>query len=171
MRDRDTRRGVGIGELLIAAGVIAIGVVVGWQAAAIPVSPLYAKVGPKVIPTLAAVALVGLGLSLLVGALRGGWQTEEEASTPSDLTALALVGAGLIANVALIVPAGFTVASVVMFVLVARAFGSRRSLRDAGIAAGFSLIAYFGFARALGINIGAGPLERAIDTALGVVVL
>ena len=36
------------------------------------------------------------------------------------------------------------------------------------IAAVFALIAYFGFAKTLGINIGAGLVENAIEGVLGI---
>ena len=49
-----------------------------------------------------------------------------------------------------------------MFVLVAYGFGSRQPLRDAGIGAALALAAYFGFARALGVNIGAGVVENLL---------
>ena len=73
---------------------------------------------------------------------------------------LAFVVAGLIANVLLIRPLGFTAASTVLFVLVAYGFGSRRPLRDARLVpfAG----SYFGFAKALGVNIGAGVFEQLL---------
>jgi putative tricarboxylic transport membrane protein len=70
-------------------------------------------------------------------------------------------------NVALIVPAGFTIASVIMFISVARGFGSTKILRDAAIGAAFALIAYFGFAKTLGINIGSGLVENAIERVIG----
>ena len=49
---------------------------------------------------------------------------------------MGFVAAGLVANVVLIQPLGFTAASVVMFVLVCHGFGSRHPLRDALIALG-----------------------------------
>ena len=67
-------------------------------------------------------------------------------------------------NVALIGPLGFTIASVILYVCVARGFGSRNPLRDAGIGLAFALIAYFGFAKTLGINIGAGLLENWLES-------
>ena len=36
------------------------------------------------------------------------------------------------------------------------------------IGAAFALIAYFGFAQTLGINIGSGLVESAIERALGI---
>ena len=50
---------------------------------------------------------------------------------------------------------------------VARGFGSKVILRDAGIGAAFALIAYFGFAQTLGINIGAGLIENALNSLFG----
>jgi hypothetical protein len=50
---------------------------------------------------------------------------------------------------------------------VAAGFGSRRPWIDAPIGFVLALAAYFGFAGALGVNIGAGPFERALGAALG----
>jgi putative tricarboxylic transport membrane protein len=147
------------GELLIALAVLAAAGIVAWQVTQIRVSPIYARVGPTLAPTLAWIGLGALGLGLLYRALRGGWQPDEEKESVPDFQALAWVGIGLIANVALIRPAGFILSSVVLFVCIARGFGSRRLLRDAGIALIFASLAYFGFAYALGIDIGRGPPE------------
>jgi len=157
-----------LGETFVAAGVLALAAVILWQTAEIPVSPLYAKVGPTVVPTITAVGLGLLGLLLLAQAWQGGWQPAEEKETPPDWIALAWVGAGLVLNVLLIGPAGFTLASVILFVCVARGFGSKAPLRDGGIGAVFALVAYLGFAKTLGINIGSGLVEMALERLLGI---
>ena len=54
----------------------------------------------------------------LLAAVRGGWQPQEEKETPTDWKAMGIVVAGLVANLVLIQPLGFTAASVIMFVLV-----------------------------------------------------
>ncbi|MFN3892403.1 MAG: tripartite tricarboxylate transporter TctB family protein [Beijerinckiaceae bacterium] len=158
-----------LGETLIALGVIGLAAVVFWQTLAIPVSPLYARVGPTVIPMIAAAGLAGCGVVLLIEALRGGWQDQEEREAKQDKRALALLLAGFLANISLIGPAGFTIASTILFTLTALAFGSKNVLRDAGTGFALSLVAYLGFARALGINIGAGPLERMIERIISVI--
>jgi Tripartite tricarboxylate transporter TctB family len=155
-----------VGELTIAAGVIVLAVVVCWQVLVMPVSPLYAKVGPTLVPTLVVAALFGLGFALLLAGVRGGWQTEEERAAQPDRPALGWIVGGLALNVLLIDLAGFTIASTILFVCVARGFGSRRGVRDAVFGATFALVAYFGFAKTLGINIGAGLAENAIETLL-----
>jgi len=162
---------VAMPEFLIGLGLAACAAATLWQTWAIPVSPLYSKVGPTVFPYMTAAGLAVLATLLIVAAARGGWQPEEEKETPADWRAMGFVAAGLLANVLLIQPLGFTAASVVMFVLVCFGFGSRRPLRDALIALVLALAAYFGFARALGVNIGAGIIENVlnsgIDTVLG----
>ena len=153
-------------EFLIGLGLLACAAVVLWQTLSIPVSPLYSKVGPTVFPYMTTAGLAVLAVLLMVAAARGGWQPDEEKETPTDWKALAFVAAGLIANVLLIQPLGFTAASVVMFVLVCFGFGSRHPLRDVLIALVLALAAYFGFARALGVNIGAGLIENVLDSGI-----
>lgn len=160
------RRGLAWGEIAIGLSVIALAAVVWWQTGLIPVSPIYAKVGPTVMPTLAAVGLGALGLLLLAAGVRGGWQTPDEKSIPPDRAALGWVIGGLGLNVALIGTAGFTIASTLLFLCVARGFGSRRILRDAAIGFVFALVAYLGFARTLGIDIGSGLVERGVELLL-----
>jgi putative tricarboxylic transport membrane protein len=163
-----TRRRAAVGETVIAGVVLVLAAVVFWQTTAIPVSPIYAKVGPTVVPTIAALGLGLLGMILMIEALRGGWQSAAERNLAIDHAALMWIGAGLILNVALIGPAGFTLASTVLSVCVARGFGSRAIMRDGAIAMVFALTAYFGFARTLGIDIGAGLIESAIESVLGI---
>jgi len=50
---------------------------------------------------------------------------------------------------------------------VARGFGSKAIIRDALIGAVFALVAYIGFAKTLGINIGSGLVENAIERVIG----
>lgn len=153
-------------EFLIGLGLLACAAVVLWQTLAIPVSPMYSKVGPTVFPYMTMAGLALLAVLLIVAAARGGWQPADEKDTPTDWKAMGFVAAGLVANVVLIQPLGFTAASVVMFVLICFGFGSRRPLRDALIALVLALAAYFGFARALGVNIGAGIIENVLNVGV-----
>jgi putative tricarboxylic transport membrane protein len=156
------------GDMAVALGVLGLGLVVFWQAGDIPVSPLYAKVGPTAAPYLCAFGLIAMGAALVFEALRGGWQSEEEREARQDWRAIGWVAAGLVLNVLTIGPLGFTIASILLFTCVARGFGSTNMLRDAAIGAAFALIAYLGFAKALNINIGAGLVENAVESLLSV---
>jgi putative tricarboxylic transport membrane protein len=149
------------GPALVGAGVIALSAVVFYQTTQIPVTPLYSKVGPTVFPYMTAGGMLLLGLLLIAQALRGEWgETDaDKDAAPPDRRALGWLALGLVLNVALIDLLGFVIASTLMFVCVARAFGSTKWPRDLGIAMVLALIAYLGFSRLLGISIGAGILE------------
>jgi len=148
-------------EVLLSLGVIALGLVALDQTWRIPVSPLYAKVGPTAMAYAASILLLGLGVASLIQAWLGRWQidAEAEASEPVQWRSVGWLLAGLVLNVGLIGPLGFVPASALLFACTARAFGSFRPIRDLLIGAVFAAIAYFGFAKLLGINIGAGLLE------------
>jgi putative tricarboxylic transport membrane protein len=152
-------------DLGAALFVVALGLLAVWQAASIPVSPIYAQVGPTVIPYLVAAGLLLLGLGLTVAALRGGWShgiAELQDAPPANYRSLGLMLAGLLANIALIGPFGFTVAATAQFPLVAAAFGSRAHLRNIAIAFVVALGAYTLFVKLLGVNIGAGIVEGLV---------
>src|SRR5215216_1713581 len=131
-------------EALIGFGLLIFAALVLWSTSQIPVSPLYSKIGPTIFPYITAGGLALLAVLLIIEAARGGWQPEEEKEVPIDWRALAFVVAGLIVNVALIVPLGFILASTGMFVLIAYGFGSTRVLFDAAVGFAVALVAYFG---------------------------
>ncbi|MCK8784115.1 tripartite tricarboxylate transporter TctB family protein [Roseomonas sp. NAR14] len=149
-------------DFAVGLGILALGGLALWQAAAIPPSPVYAQLGPKAVPYLVAAGLLLLGCGLTASALRGGWSAalpEVREAPPPNRRAFAWLLAGLAVNLLLIDRLGFVVAATGQFVLVARAFGSRRPLRDLAIGLAVTLAAYLGFDRVLGVSIGAGILE------------
>ncbi|WP_404294676.1 tripartite tricarboxylate transporter TctB family protein (plasmid) [Microvirga sp. RSM25] len=149
-------------EALIGLGLLLLAGLVLWQTLSIPVSPMYDQVGPTVFPYIMTAGLTVFAVLLLAPAARGGWQQPDEKEVAVDWKAVVFVTAGLIANVALIGPLGFSAVSTIMFALVAYGFGSRRPLRDAAIGLVLALAAYVGFAKALGVNIGAGVIENLL---------
>jgi putative tricarboxylic transport membrane protein len=159
--------GFGIGVLILAA-------VVGWQTSLIP-PVVYAKVSPSLAPWGVTLALTVLGALLLVAGLRGGW--EHERGWQLDWRALAWLGFGMLFNLRFIegldvgdkkvIPAfGFIICSVVLFTCVARAFGSRKLVRDLLIAFVFATVAYAGFDGILGYKIGAGGLDPIVSSVI-----
>jgi hypothetical protein len=81
--------------------VVLLGALCLWQASVIPATPLYAQVGPKFVPYLVGGLVVIIGAGLTISALRGGWSAQMEEvrdAPPTNWRALALVGAGLVAN-------------------------------------------------------------------------
>ncbi len=144
-------------ESLLALGVIALGLLALHETTQIPVSPMYAQVGPTAVAYVASGLLIALGGALLIEALRGRWvSAPEEHQGGLDRRGLIWLLLGLVLNIGLIGPLGFIPASTLLFACTARAFGSRRPMRDILIGLVFAAIAYFGFAGLLGINIGGG---------------
>jgi putative tricarboxylic transport membrane protein len=140
--------------------LVVIAVASLWQTSVIPVSPIYARVGPTLFPWIASWGLLAISVLLLVQAFRGGFGVEE--SLGVDWRATAWVAAGLAANAALIGTAGFVFAAVALFVCVARGFGSTGLVRDAVIGTIIAFGSFIGFEKLLGVNIGAGILEGLI---------
>ncbi len=169
MTDAATERGSSVWpDVMVGAFVLLLGALALWQAMAIPVTPLYGQVGPKAVPFVVAGGLILLGGGLLFAALRGGWSWAlEDSDAPLNLRALGLLGAGLLANLALIGFFGFCIAATAQYVLVCAAFGSRRPLRDLVLALVLTLAVWFLFVEALGVNIGAGLLEQQVLRVLG----
>ena len=160
MNDGNTRRGPAWGDTAVGIAVLALALIVAWQVTAIPSNAIYAQVGPTIIPWLAAGMLGVLGALLTLEGLMGGWEHER----PSSLDAQGLVWLllGLALNVTLIGVAGFIIASTLLFVCTARAFGSRSILRDAAIGFALAFISYVGFDRLLGYKIGSGLIEGLV---------
>jgi putative tricarboxylic transport membrane protein len=157
MKPSDTGNRPAWGDTAVGLAVLALAAVVAWQTLLIPHNAVYAQVGPTAIPWLAAAMLALLGALLTWRGVRGGWVHEEHGAF--DAWGLGWLLAGLVLNVALIGTAGFIIASTVMFVCTATAFGSRSTLRDAGIGFALALVAYVGFDRLLGYKIGTGLIE------------
>jgi putative tricarboxylic transport membrane protein len=156
---QDQPRGLARGDLGIAIGVILLGLIAAWQTTEIPQSA-YAAVGPRAFAWAASAMLVVMGVFLAIDALRGGWSHETDEFGEVDWPGGLWMLAGLVANVALIDVIGFILASTVLFVFTARAFGSRLIARDAAIGFALAFVAYIGFDRVLGYKIGSGLIER-----------
>jgi putative tricarboxylic transport membrane protein len=148
------------GELALSLGIVALGLFLVVQTAGIDVSPSYARVGPRVFPWVISFGLILLGLLLARDAIAGQWIADD--STPGapafDWHAFLLIGLGLILHMVLIGRGGFVIASTVLFVCVARGFGSRAWLRDTVIGAILAFVVYVGFKYGLGLDLPAGVL-------------
>jgi putative tricarboxylic transport membrane protein len=157
MEEHGIGRGPAWADTVVGIGILVLAGVVSWQTTLIPTNAIYAQVGPKVIPWIATAMLGVLGALLTLRGLRGGWEHEQYGEfNPAGLAWLLL---GLALNVTLIGVAGFIIASTLLFVCTALAFGSRKILRDAAIGFTMALVSYAGFDRVLGYKIGSGLIE------------
>lgn len=145
-----------LGEAGFGLGVVLFGVLVAVLTTNIPIGPAYSAVGPRVFPWLVSGALVVVGLMLLIESLRA---TEPSERPEVDWRAIGIVGLGLAAQLLLMAGAGFIVATTVLFVAVARAFGSKSPIRDILIGIALCTVTQVGFTWGLGLRLPAGILE------------
>jgi len=149
------------GQLALAAGVTLLGIAIGIGAYFLPEASGYSGVGPRLFPSIVAVCLVPLGIFLLREALSGGFHDvdeQAEAANPTNWRAFGWISASLLVNGALMTTLGFVLSGVVLFVLAARGFDSRKPARDAIIGAAIALAAYGFFNYVLGLGLPSGVL-------------
>ena len=158
-------------EIALSLGVLALGIGVAAVTATLSGEGGYAGIGPNFIPGVVAGGIILLGVWLGYEALTGGWRDGapddpairgEHAFSPS---AFGWITAGLVAQMALIGWAGFVIAAAVLFVCVARGFGSRRLARDAAIGLVMALGIFLFFVKLLNVNLPAGWLSPLLGGA------
>lgn len=146
------------GPLALAVALLAVAAIAGWQLLQMPEPPAHAAVGPRAMPGALVVVLAALAIAYLMGALRGRQVDLLDDPAGSPLPGaprrVALLSIGLAAILMLTPAAGIGVACTLAFVMVARAFGSRRVLRDLVAGLVFVFAIWFVFDRLLGVQLG-----------------
>jgi len=158
------RSSVHAGELLLSLGLVALGVFVVQQTGGIAENQGYAQIGPRLFPYVIGAGLTLCGAVLAWHALAGGWRNvplDQEGHDAPDWAAFAIISAGIVLHMVVIGWAGFIIASTLLFVLIARGFGSRRPARDAIIAVLLAVVVFFIFTLGLGLSLPRGPFGGA----------
>jgi putative tricarboxylic transport membrane protein len=151
--------------LLAGIAVLACALLFGWHAWTLPSGPAWSTVGPGVAPRMVTALLGALGLVMMAQALLRSQPAPSR--DPLDRPAFGWLIAGIVLEVALIGSAGFVLASTILFACAARAFGSRRPVRDAAIGLALAATASAVFDRVLGYPIGDGLIEQFLFLPLG----
>jgi putative tricarboxylic transport membrane protein len=146
-------------ELAISGAIVALALFVFSELPSIPAEGGYSAVGPRFAPLIVGLGLLAIGLLLLRQALTGGWRDrgpppEETMHAPS----FAWIAGGLAVQMVVVGVAGFTVASTLLFVAVARGFGSTRIAHDAIVGLVLTAAVFVFFTRVLGLSLPASPL-------------
>lgn len=147
------------GGLAISVAVVALALFVFVELPSIPADGGYSAVGPRFAPMLVGIGLLIIGLLLLRQALAGGWRDmPPPPDEPLHAPSFGWIAGGLAVQMAIIALVGFTIASTLLFVAVARGFGSRRLAHDAIVGAVLAAAVFLFFTRVLGLSLPASPL-------------
>ena len=155
-----TARGLRLGEAVLAVFVLGLGLFVAVETAMLRTGPGYAAIGPKLFPWLLAAGLLLVGAALLYEARAGA--VAHPGGFDLDLPPALVVTAGLVLQMILMRPAGFVIASTVLFVAVTHAFGSRRVALNTAVGLALCLAIYVAFRWGLGLILPAGVLAPLV---------
>lgn len=145
--------------LLVLAGVVA------FDASRLSGAAAYARIGPQTVPYAVALCLAALGIWTIVEALRGDFPERE----PQEARPVLWIVAGLLIQLLIIRFIGFSIATGLLFALVARGFGERRFWISVPFGIVLSVVVWVVFARGLALTLPHGPLEDALAGLLNTI--
>ena len=142
--------------------MLAIGAGILWGSFYLPTGGGYAQVGPGMVPRGVGIVVLILGAALAREAYTGGFRgvdEEAEVHLPMDWVAFAWVTGGIFAYGLLVERLGFVLASIILFSMVARSFGSKRWLLNAVVGLVLASFIFAVFNYGLGLMLPAGILK------------
>lgn len=157
------RPGVSVPDLLVALGVVIIGVLLLIGTTQIQFG-INAVVGPRAFPLIVGIGTLLLGVILTGLTLRGdraepGAEEDADPDAPADLRRPGIVLGGFLLGSVLLAPLGFVVGTAIMYFSVAFAFGERRYGLMGVVSLIVALVTYVVFTRGLGLSLPAGLLK------------
>jgi putative tricarboxylic transport membrane protein len=151
-----TKRRPDWAALVIAVFLIAVAVVVFWDASHLKTIAQYDRIGPSTVPKVVALGLFCLGIWTVIEAWRGDFPEREH----QEVAPVIWIVAGLAGQMLLLRIAGFSIATGVLFALTARGFGRRQIWFSLPIGIIMSFIVWTIFSQLLQLTLPAGPLEH-----------
>lgn len=141
--------------IAIGIGLIAIGILIFWQATSLRASFGNDAIGPQMMPYVMSVLLV------IFGGLTcwDGWRGQAPERDADDFGPVLWIAGGLAVMIALIKTAGFIPATAMLFAATARGFGSRRSVIDLALGFAVAGTCYLFFVKVLGLSLPSGFFE------------
>ena len=144
--------------LIIAAVLLILGIVVAWDASRLGGAAQYARIGPQTVPYAIAICLAGLAIWTAFESVHGDFPEREH----QEALPVLWIVAGLLLQLVTIRFIGFSIATGLLFALVARGFGERRFWISIPFGIVLSLIVWVIFARGLSLTLPHGPVEDAL---------
>ena len=157
MGDTSGGRQPDVAGFVIAAALLALALILVWDAGSLGAAATYSPVGPSAAEYAVAAGLAVLGIATAVTAWRGGLPERE----PFDVAPVLLILGGLGALTATIYfGGGFILGTTIMFAATSRALGHQRLILDLAIGVTLSLTVYLMFTKLLSLALPEGPFER-----------
>lgn len=152
-----TRRPDGA-ALVIALFLAGLAVLIFWDVSRLGDAAGYSQVGPATVPHWIASGLLILSAWTLFAAFRGGFPEREH----QEIAPVIWIIAGLALQLLLLKPAGFSIATGILFAATAYAFGRKKLWISLPVGILFCLFVWAVFALVLQLSLPAGPLERLL---------
>lgn len=142
--------------LVIAPVLLVLAGVIWWDAGRLAEMTNYSRIGPATVPHVIALGLALLAVWTGFEAWRGDFPKREAVA----IGPVVWLVAGLAAQMLLLRPAGFSVATGMLFALTACGFGRRKLWATIPVGIVLSFIVWVIFAKLLQLSLPAGPLEH-----------
>ena len=142
--------------LAIAVILVVIAAVIFFDVAHVKGAAGYSQVGPATVPEWISFGLIGLAIWTAIEAFRGDFPRRDR----QEFGPLVWIVAGLVAQMLLLDRAGFSIATGILFALVAAGFGRRKLWLTIPIGIVLCLGIWLIFAGLLQLSLPAGPLEH-----------
>lgn len=142
----------------IATGLAVLGLLLIWQGVVIPDKGGYAGIGSGAAPKGVGAVL----LLLAIGHLRAGLKTTVLAHHHQNWAAIGWILAGLLLQLFLLKPLGFSIASGLLFACTARAMGYKKLQIALPVGFVLAFVVYGLFDGLLKLNLPAGIIEHLI---------
>jgi putative tricarboxylic transport membrane protein len=159
-----TEKGLRLGEVAFGLAVLALGAFIAFETWTMPVVGVATTVGPRLFPGLVAAGLILVGLWLQLEAVTTG--PVEADGIEIDWPSFSLVASGLLLQIVLLETLGWILAGTLLFVMTARAFGSRRYLTNALIGLALTTLTLVVFDLGLDLELPVGSLFEPLLDAL-----
>lgn len=159
MSDNSTPRRPNWAALGVAVFLAVFAIVILKDMARLTGAAGYSPVGPTTVPRWIAWGMIALSAATAIQALRGTALAAEPIRTPMSAIWVVL---GLLLQIQLLHPMGFTIATGLMFACVARGYDERRWYISLPVGLILSFLVYAVFSQLLNLSLPAGWLELAV---------